>query len=314
MPAVRLDIRVPAADWLGTFDTLELWRSKLTEDGPFEEITAADYAPARLTSGVIGSLVNAAGLRLDLQAGDAALTHTFTGVNPLALSNVRDQLDGLGALLQCTEEAGKLTLSTVQTGLAASLQVGGGSAAAVLRLAGLAVAEGRDPRLSLVEGVEVYSFLDPHGDEDFTYKARFRARLTGVQSALSAPITRAIGVSPTQIIRGFVRLADVAGRPLLGHAVLIHNNFTGAVIDQFTMAGGSQSRLTDKDGYVEFRLVRGLKITVAITGTNLVRDLVVPADPAITTFNLLDPALGKDDLFQVQVPQLDVAARRSISG
>ena len=45
---VRLDIRVDPASWQDKFDVLEVWRSRMTEDGPFEELTATNYMPARV--------------------------------------------------------------------------------------------------------------------------------------------------------------------------------------------------------------------------------------------------------------------------
>jgi hypothetical protein len=59
-------------------------------------------------------------------------------------------------------------------------------------------------------------------------------------------------------------------------------------------------------------LVRGTKITVAIAGTDIVRDIDVPTDAAVSSFNLLDPTKGTNDAFKVQVPVFEYAARRSL--
>ena len=96
--------------------------------------------------------------------------------------------------------------------------------------------------------------------------------------------------------------------------MLVDNQFNGTVSGGFMVAGGAQAALTNNEGYVEFRLVRGLAITVSIAGTSLFRDLTVPTDPTVESFNMMDPNLGKDDLFQVQTPALDYAARRSLGG
>ncbi len=329
---VRLDIRVDPASWQNTFDVLEVWRSRMTEDGPFDELTAADYAPARVPASggdrpvffESGPLVNLVGLSLDLLVDEVKpLSFVFTGVNPLTFSNAAAQIAFGGQnLLQSWVVNGRLVLETVRTGVGASLRVVGGDAAPLLRLATeepLCLATGCAARIPLVPGVERYSFDDPNGREHYTYTTRFRNRGTGVVSALSRPVTHAAGVDPANVVRGWLRLADTSGRPLGSTRVLVDNAFKGTMAmgqfgEPFLVAGGAQAALTNDRGYVEFLLVRGLQLTVSIGGTSLFRDVVVPTDPAVTSFNLMDPTLSTDDLFSVQVPALDYMARRSLGG
>jgi hypothetical protein len=175
------------------------------------------------------------------------------------------------------------------------------------------LAYGHDARIPLVHGQQLYTFIDLHGSSENFYKTRFRNSQTDSLSEFSAPfsVKVTVGVSPSKLIRGVVDLVDASGIPLANREVLVHNNYDGEMVDGMNVAGSVKGRLTDAQGHVEFMLVRGMSVTVAIHGTSLVRDITVPTDPALACFNLLDPAIGTDDVFRVQVPELDYAVRRS---
>jgi hypothetical protein len=277
---VRLDIRIALGSWETDFDVLEVWRSTMTEAGPFEELTAAGPLPARVPASggdrpaflEAGPTVRLVGRDLDLLLDETQpLKITFVGVDPLTFAEAAAQIAlAHQSRLRSWVNEGRLILETVWAGARASLRVVGGDAAPLLRLPTqepLALATGRDPRIPLVRGVERYVFDDPNGDKTYTYKTRFRNSLTEVRSALSLPVVRATGVDARDVVRGFVRLADTGGRPLAAHRVLVDNTFKGNAASGFLIVGGPQSALTDDEGYVEFRLVRGLAITVAIVGT-----------------------------------------------
>ena len=79
------------------------------------------------------------------------------------------------------------------------------------------------------------------------------------------------------------------------------------------MVGNDLVGQTDNEGHVEFSLLRGQQVVVAIAGTPLTRKVLVPADPAVRRFNLLAPEVGSgEDAFKVQVPNLVYAERRSL--
>jgi hypothetical protein len=114
------------------------------------------------------------------------------------------------------------------------------------------------------------------------------------------------------LVRATLDLVDSRGIAIANQSVLLFNRFAGTQIGGKTMIGGANNGLTDKNGHFEMLLVRGTAVTVAIAGTNLARDVQVPTDPTVSSFDLLDPAYGSDDLFSVQVPDLQYAVRRSI--
>lgn len=233
----------------------------------------------------------------------------------LAASQIQAQSQGL--LRSYVDSSGELVVQTVEPGTGAALRVVGGDTAPLL---GLPTQEpdslvyGHDARVPLIHGQQLYTFIDLQGSAENYYKTRFRNTQTESLSEFSAPfsVKTTIGVSPARLIRGVLDLVDMAGIPLANRQVLIKSNYAGEMVEGMNLAGTSQGKLTDARGHVEFMLVRGVSITVAIHGTNLVRDITVPTDSALVSFNLLDPKIGTDDVFRVQVPELDYAVRRSL--
>jgi hypothetical protein len=64
---------------------------------------------------------------------------------------------------------------------------------------------------------------------------------------------------------------------------------------------------TDRDGYAEVRLVRGMEVDFAVDGTNLIRRIQVPTTG--DGFDLLDPSLVVSDEFGIQEPKIDFMVR-----
>lgn len=316
--AVELRFSLLGADVAG-FDALELWRSRGLPGGPYEPLTGAGAQPARLPIGAgeapatpeTGPLVNAVGKQLLLLAGATAFAITASGTDPLTYSQLAAQITAqtLGEVRGYVLGP-VLALETRSVGGSARLEVLGGELAGLVGLELSQPAFGREPFLPLVEGQLDYSFIDHQGDAAFWYKWRLRSTSLNEVSAFSTPFQPSQPhVVDTAI--GFVDLTDGDGTALEAREVRLYSRFNGQLSNGRVVAGYSKNALTDKTGHVEFELVRGLPITVAIAGTSLVRDLVVPTDPAIARFNLLDPALGTNDVFKVQVPDIPYATRRS---
>jgi hypothetical protein len=123
-----------------------------------------------------------------------------------------------------------------------------------------------------------------------------------------------LGVGQSNLALGQLDLVDGSGKPVSDRTVFIEVPFSGAVIDDTKVVANQKlSKKTDANGHVEFLLVRGMDITVAIAGTNLIKSLTVPTDSSIETFSLMDPSLSEDnDYFKVRVPDIPFAERRSL--
>ncbi len=318
---------IAPTQWQGLFDRLEVWRSRSGPDGPYEALTGDVVSPAVLPVGFTGSppsppiagpSLSISGLQLQFVLdGIQSVTILFTGTNPLSLGEAATQINAQAAGILFSYVYGStLVVTTVQGGASASLQCVAGDAAAVLGfdITASGVAFGQDARLILQPTLESYSYNDPYGSNSFYYKIRFYNSVTELTSTFSIPVQGAsLPQAPAlNLVRCYVDLSDAQGLALQNQEVFIHTRFNGAQAGIFTVVGAPIVMLTDSNGHAELMLVRGASFTVAIGGTSLARDVTVPTDPTVLSINLLDPSLGTDDLFAVQVPQLNYATRRSL--
>lgn len=325
----QLDFYVDGRTWEGYFDRLEVWRSQSTDQGPYEPLHADTWLPARLPVGndtavppspaQDGPSVPLVGLTLQfLLDASVPVNVTFTGSNPLTFGQAATQIQAQSlGLLTAFVLGSTLIVQTVEAGLKATLLCSGGTAAPLLGLPTVgpdALAYGRDARIVLKHGEQDYSFVDPNGSASFFYRARFFNSFAETVSQWSAPFqgTTPQGLDNAALCRGFVRLVDLTGEPAAGQEVLIHNNFNGQQVEGQVVVGGDIQLLTDSKGYAEVLLARGASITVGIGGTSLARDVVVPTDPAVESFDLLASAGASNDLFAVQVPSIPYAVRRTL--
>jgi hypothetical protein len=324
----RLQIIVEEEDWFGLFDRMQVFRSVAGPDGPFEELTAADWKPARLpksggdqpASAVTGANVNIVGDDIDFIVNrDVDLTVSFTGSNPITIANAASQITSksFGMLSAYVDEDGNLVVETTSVGSSSSLEVIGGDAAPELKLPTTqpdSLAYGKDPRVALVQGIGTYEFIDQFGSRDYWYKTRYINKSTGATSDFSFSFSSNSGVevSASSLIVGVAELVGVDGKPMRNAEVRVYSDFNGTLVEGKLLAAQSLIKLTDKRGRVEFKLLRGQKITASIAGTPLVRTFIVPTDTALSTFNLFDPTIADDDVFVVNVPVLVSAEKRTL--
>lgn len=332
LEAVSLQVTVQDGDEaLELFDQIEVWRSVTESTGPFEELTADSWKAPRIpkdardesASPPAGSLVVIVDLDLILRLNedeDNDITITFTGSDPLSFATCATQIiaQGQGKVTSYVDDDGLLVVETTDVGNGVTLRVVESDAAAVLGLPTDDVqgfAFGKEARITLLPDQEVYSFTDVRGSGEFFYRTRFRNKLLGTFSEFSQSfsVQQALGISASNIICGQLDLVGLNGKPLRSVEVCVYNAFRGDIVEDKLVAEGQQSRCTDNDGHVEFSLVRGTKVTVAISGTSIVRDIEVPTDPELAVFSLLGKVSGvQDDVFVVQYPDIISAERRSL--
>lgn len=318
--AVELSIGLQSVDLL-QFDVLEVWRSRDTAGGPYEPLTSAGSTPARLPSGApgrpaspqAGPLINANGKQLLFTIGSTTFAaFEASGTDPMNYGQLASQIQAwtLGEVNSYVV-GGLLVLETREVGGHARLEVMGGDIAGLTGLALNTPAFGHESYVPLIANQIDYTFIDQQGSSSFWYEWRLRNSLQDEVSEFSAPFQPSRPRVVDTVI-GYVDLTDMDGAALEAREVRLYSRFNGQLSNGRVVAGYAKNALTDKNGHVEFVLVCGLPITVAIAGTELVRDLIVPADPMITRFNLLDPSLGTNDVFKVQVPNISYATRRSL--
>ncbi len=325
---VQLQIIVKSEDWTNLFDRLEVWRSTTTT-GPYEELTADKWRPARIpktagdepASPVTGASVYIDGLDLELRVGedeDNDITITFTGGNPITFAAAAAQViaQGLGRVTAYVATDGTFVLEGAEAGTGGVLRVVDGEAMGLLGLSNLepaAISYGRDARIPLVAGTESYLFSDQRGSDAYYYRTRLYNVTTEGHSEYSMPFSlgSALGISSANTATGTLDLVDVDGRPLVSREVSVYNTYQGDLVEDKLVAGYGQSQITDANGHVEFTMVRGSRMTVVVSNTNIARDIIVPSTG--TTFGLLDPDVTlEDDHFKVRVPNIVTAERRSL--
>jgi hypothetical protein len=333
---VQLEILVSSEDFIGLFDVLEMWRSTSGEDGPYEEITALTNRPARIpkdagdppASPVTGPSINILGNAMTLLVNEQTEVFiSFTaGLDPKTFQEVATDITTQGLLLveAYVEADGRMVVQTKDVGVDSILRVVEGDEdenTAAATMLGLPTTEpqslayGRSARIPLLEDEDQYSFTDPYSSSEYYYKTRFRNSLTGAVSEFSEgfSVGAAVGVTQANLVCGRLELVQANGRPLQNQEVRLHVGFTGDEVDDKVVAGDDLVRSTDENGRVDFVLVRGLRVTVAVPGTDLSREIIVPTDSTISLFNLLDPTVVTgEDMFKVQVPDLVVAERRTL--
>lgn len=324
---IRLQLRANKDDWSGFFDRLEVWRGDAAT-GPFTELTAPQWVGARIPDiqgdpppvPPAGDSVALSGKTLSLLVNEKVpIDITFTGSDPITYATAVTQINagGQGLVSAFVSADGHVVLQTAAPGTETILRVVPTDAAALLGLPTTlpsAVAYGKTARSVLIADLDVYDFVDYHGDPTFFYRTRFSNSLNGDVSEFSPPFPGggSAVLDPSLLILGVIDIIDLQGRPIQNREISISTKFTGVVAEGRAVMPRDQVALTDASGHAEFTLIRGMTITVAVAGSQIVRDVVVPSDPALTFFRLLDASVGSDDVFVVQKPQIDYAVRRSL--
>lgn len=324
---VQLRILTQLDDWDGVFDQVEIWRSKELPQGPYEELTGSQWAPARVPANAkdvavtppTGPSVYIVGSSLLLRVDDEQdFQVTFSGTDPITFADAAAQVSSIGGSrfrAYLTEDA-DFVVEGVRPGTGAQLEVTGGDAAPLLELAidrPESYGRGHDARLTLVAGKEQYDFTDPLGSKSYYYKTRFRNSRTNAVSEFSTPfaVGQALGITPANIVVGYLDLVRSDGRPLANQMVQVYAPVQTKLVEDKLVTGARQAKNTDVNGHVEFTLVRGISYTISITGTDIVREIVAPTDLDKKLFNLLEDGLS-DDAFTVQVPDIVFAERRTL--
>lgn len=319
---VALHVNLTDEDWDG-FNAMEFEVSRGLSTGPFDTLTAPTWTRARVPedAGPPGTppsspVVDIIGRTLKLQVDGNDISYTFLdpGGGTITVEQAVAQLGSFsGQFIAWITDGAQAVLETVSVGTASSLRVYSSEAASALQLP-IGLYTGKNGRPVHILGKERYVFYDTLGSSEYFYRMRFVNTVTGAHSSYTQPYPGSMprGVTTLNLITGKLKLAGVDGRPVPDRMVLVQMNHTLDGSDGFLLTEDPITKTTDRFGEVEFLLVRGAKVTVTIVGTDIVRDIEVPTDPAIGVFNLLDPSIGPDDYWKAQQPTIKWAQRRSL--
>lgn len=300
------------ADAVAAYNRLRWWRSRDGQNGLYEAATASSPAAATLLGGdeephdvdtrTFSFRVNGI-TRVDVVLSGTDLASTIASI---ALAT---------ALVVASDDAGRLRLTTVATGSGASIEILDGDANPFLGFSEGDAAVGLDSDLTLVAGTHEYFYTDQNSSEEFWYRVEFLNTATAATTGLGVPFpaSRAQGVPKSQTITCYVRLSDMSGAPIQGRRITFHNVFQP---NRVAVPGRSwgvfrhyAEMVTDRNGYAEIRLLRGILIDFAVDGTDFVRRIEIPTTGDIV--DILDPALVAEDEFGIQEPNIDFAIRTS---
>lgn len=323
---VEINIYVESEDWMGHFNRLQVYRSTTGASGIFEEITDEAWSPPRLPRGagdppvspVSAPLVNLVGRELLLLVNSDMVTITFTGSDPLTFGQAATQIAAQSnhRLSSYVDALGNLVIESALPGLGSRLEVLNSEGAFILGLPSMrpdSLETGKDPRPMLVQSQEVFRLVDIFGSREYYYKTRFYNTVTEAVSEFTIPFKpKPVGITPSNIVIGFLDIVYPNGNCWVGAEVHVYSESTGPLYEDRLIGSNRTVKYTDEEGHVEFNVVRGARLTLSVQGSNLVRTLTVPTDPALKKFNFLNPAIADEDVFKVSVPDIITAERRTL--
>lgn len=313
MAVIKLSIYVAnITNVLSLFDEIQIWRSTTGIAGTYWEITDDGDQPASMTGSQVSPFtLNGLDLKLKVDGGSEQ-TITFSTADPISVDDLIDTFNNDLTGLTASEDTGAVKLTSTTIGTGASIEITGGTALTALGFTQDQLAQGRDDRLLMSAGVTSYQHDDQGGDPDAYYKTRYYNSGTGAVSTFGDPVKGDIGsiISPTELIKGTISLAGLDGSPYSDRRVIFYNVRTPPLlIDGSIVIGREVVVTTDQAGYAETMLVKGATVDVTISGTGIVRRITVPSTGS--EFDVMSSVASADDLFQVQVPDIPAAVRRS---
>lgn len=298
-----------------TYDRLRWYRSSTGRTGYFEAATAELPTQAAIETRNAGWALADKTLRLRIN-GTQELEFLITGPEPVKMDQLAAQINGATAFIEAEGSERTLKLTTALAGSAASIEVLASEGAVLLGFFAGECATGLGVDNALLPGVSEYRFSDHQSSPTTWYTVEYRNSLSGLISVRSAAfLSRGNESVPmSQLIGCFVRLCDLAGRPLGGRHIVIHNvnmpNRAAGDGKSWGVFRQYEELVTDPNGYAEAYLIRGSIIDFTITGTGFTRRVTVP--PLGTIVDLLDPLLDPRDEFGIQKNDFDFAIRTTL--
>lgn len=303
------------ASAMATYDRLRWWRGRTGADGTFEAATADAVAPASmLGTALTPHALNGRVFKFRVN-GTTEVSVTFTGADPVSTAQAVAEIDSATALVTPVDDGGYLRLTTVATGSGASIEILDGDANSFLGFEEGLGAVGLDLDTPLVSGTHEYFYTDQNSDLEYWYKAELYSSTTAATTGQGVPwpADQAQAVPRSNTIVCFLQISDMSGRAISGRRVIIANTF----LPNQVVSGGVRwgvfrhydKVVTDRNGYAEVRLLRGMSLDLHVEGTSFTRRITIPSTG--DSVDLLDPALVSEDEFGIQEPNIDFAIRTS---
>lgn len=295
---------------LATFDSIRWWKSSTGQNGLYERVTDVIAAPARLTGTRTGPFyINGLTLSLIID-GVVSFEHEFVSADPVTIGDLVSELNtAASGILVASNVDGALRISSPITGTGSSVQVVATDGSVMLGLSGTAL--GVSLNTPLAPATHEYAFTDQNSDYSHWYRAELYHSVTLDRSELSPPFpgSQVQALPVDQTIVGYVRLVTPDGRPDNGRKLVVFNDGIPNTRNGYGVVRFFLEAVTDRTGYAQVRLVRGITVSFNLAGTGVTRKIQVPTTG--DSFNLLDEELTVDDAFSVQYQDVPFATRTS---
>lgn len=315
MATIKIKIFVAEiANVLTDFDHIQVQRSEAGSPyGDAKFITADSATKPSLVGTEEGPFASLQGTTLKVKVnGGAEQEVTFTAADPISLTNVIAEITAaITGLTPQDNGEGKLELEGNTAGTIGTLEITGGTSLSILGFTSGDKDNGEDANIALSAGVSEYEYDDGSGAASYWYRFRYYNETAETFSSWSDWIQGSTGsaIDAAYLIVGKIYLANIDGTAISGAKVTLVNVFSPLAADGYFLSGGRIELETDGTGYAETTLVKDSLIDVIIHGTSVIRRIQVPDTG--TEFDLMDDSLVQDDPFNIQVPDLPAAVRRT---
>ena len=158
---------------------------------------------------------------------------------------------------------------------------------------------GQDARIPLVLGTTIYQYSDVSGSTSARYRWRFTADGVNPKSSFSSYVfgSAAPLVDPANLSVCQATFVGLNGQPAKTKLVIVSDQNPSSTNNLIVTSTAPLQLESDDLGFIQFSLVRGTLVKVAIEGTAFVREFTVP-DAA--SFDLLTAMAAAADPFTVQ--------------
>lgn len=289
------------------YSTVEIWESH-DDSATWTEITHSDSYPAELISIAGGANYKTAGKSIYFKVNGGPELSVVYPDSPLFMSAsqlvaaINAVSPGLGSVAANQH----VRLATEATGRQSSIEI----LYCDIPELGFQVGKtfGRDKRIELVDSVSIYNFYDAAGLSYSRYKWRFSDNGAAPISQFSKYLVakpQAL-LDPTALSVGVARFIGPDGSPTKRRLVIIMEDAPKRVGPY--SSGNSEPLIVESDdlGFLQVPLVRGLTLKVALEGTSLIQELVVPDAP---TFDFFDSMTTIPSRFSIQAPTPSLTRR-----
>lgn len=276
---------------------IEVWQS-LDSGNSYQEITASAPEAAFVDSYQAQTTFRMGGrvLKFVVDGGTEA-SITFSSLTDYwtpqqVVNRINEVVPGIASL-----NTNGVRLTSPTTGRASSVEITYSDAEDLGFFPG--VSFGKDRRPPLFPETYVYKFIDVSGTTTARYRWRFSADGSNPISPYSPYVTASAIplVNTDKLAICSATFVGLDGQPVKTRLVVVSDQSPSSIEGLFVTNTAPMVLESDSAGFLQFTLVRGATVKVAIEGTTFIREFTVPNE---AVFDLLEVMTAAPDPFTVQ--------------